>query len=491
MAGAGVTGSMPDPSSTVATPDAPAVGERSTSRLRRGARDPVVVFVVIAVLAGTYLALVVPRFGGIDETAHFYRSYQISTGRFLPLHPDGSEFSGACVPPDVVRSVIRDGLVVLNHRVELEGKTPGDTPVTLRGIPRCPTDSSQRFVTFSTFGSPVPYLPQAAAVGVARLVGAGVGGMVVASRLTQLAVYVVLVAWAIGRTVRSRWAFCAVALLPIAVFQASASESHDALTIAVALVVVSSALRMLDVAVTRSRALVEALLLTMVLAACKPGYIVLAACYLLPLLGRDRRREWWPLALVPVAGIVASLLWNEAVGGLWRTDADLFGVAVDPARQRSLLLHEPWTFLEAAVRTVGQDVWDWAKDLVTLGPSVAVWPAIGVVVVLAILALVSLQRAPAEPSGLAILQRVLLVVVFVIGCLLVLGAQYVYWSAPGADHVGGMQARFFVPLLVLVPITIGPRRGGWAAAATTRMPLAWLVVPAYLAFLVTVTFRMY
>ena len=49
----------------------------------------------------------------------------------------------------------------------------------------------------------------------------------------------------------------------------------------------------------------------------------------------------------PVVGLVASLLWNEAVGGLWRTDADLFGVAVDPGRQRSLLLHERWTFLVA------------------------------------------------------------------------------------------------------------------------------------------------
>jgi len=44
-------------------------------------RDPARVFLVLALLAGAYLACVVPHFGGIDEPAHFYRAYQISTGR--------------------------------------------------------------------------------------------------------------------------------------------------------------------------------------------------------------------------------------------------------------------------------------------------------------------------------------------------------------------------------------------------------------------------
>ena len=66
-------------------------------------------------------------------------------------------------------------------------------------------------------------------------------------------------------------------------------------------------------------------------------------------------------AIVPVLGVVASLLWNEVVGGLWRTDADLFGVAVDPARQKTLLVHRPWEFAGAAVRTVGEELWNWGK----------------------------------------------------------------------------------------------------------------------------------
>jgi len=245
------------------------------------------------------------------------------------------------------------------------------------------------------------------------------------------------------------------------------------------------------VEVSLARAFGEGLVLTVLLAACKPGYVVLSACYLLPLVGRGRRRDWWPLVAVPVVGVVSSFVWNEVVGGLWRTDADLFGVAVDPDRQRSLLVREPWTFVAAAGRTVGEDLWDWGKGLITLGPSVAVWPAIAVVVTLVVLALVSVQRDAREPRGLDRAQRVLLVVVFVVGCLLMLGAQYVYWSVPGADVVGGMQARFFVPLLVLVPIVVGPRRGAWATPSVARVPLVALLVPLDVALLVSVTFRMY
>lgn len=476
-----------------ATPGRP----RLLRLLRRLFADPALTFLVLALAAGVYLACVVPHFGGIDETAHFYRSYQVSTGRFLPLHPDGAEFSGACVPPDVVRGVVADGLERLEHGASLDGRPPRAKPLTpeavVRGIPACPTDASRKFVPFSTFGSPVPYLPQAAAIAVARSVGAGVDGMVLASRLAELLVYVAIVWFAIRRATRSRWAFCAVGLIPVALFQASASESHDALTIALSLLVVSSAVRLADAdaETTLGRALGEAVVLSALLAACKPGYIVLAACYLLPLVARRRRTQWWPLVFAPVVGLVASLLWNEAVGGLWRTDADLFGVAVDPGRQRSLLLHEPWTFLVAAGRTVGEDLWDWGKGLVTLGPSVAVWPALAVAVVLVVLALLSVQRSVDEPRGLDPGQRGLLVLVFVVGGLLVLGAQYVYWSVPGADVVSGMQARFFVPLLVLVPITIGPRRRSWASPATARLPVGALLVPLYVALLVSITFRMY
>ncbi len=218
---------------------------------------------------------------------------------------------------------------------------------------------------------------------------------------------------------------------------------------------------------------------------------MLAGCYLLPLFGPRRRRELWPLALAPVLGALVSVAWNSAISDLWKTDAALFGVHVDPARQRHLLVTEPWTFAGAALRTVFDDAWQWAKQLVTTGASVAVWPAAAVVAALLVLSAVSLQRSRREPDGLAWSQRLVLGIVFVAGSLLVLGAQYVYWSAPGDDVVGGMRARFFVPLLVLLPIAVGPVPWRWARSATARVPVALAVVPIYVALAITIAYRMY
>ena len=165
--------------------------------------------------------------------------------------------------------------------------------------------------------------------------------------------------------------------------------------------------------------------------------------------------------------------------------------AREPNRQRHLLLTEPWTFAEAAARTVWDGAWHWAKQLITLGPSVSVWPTVAVLVALVLLGAVSVQRAQREPPGLDPSQRLLVLGVFVIGALLVLGAQYLYWSAAGADEIGGMQARFFVPLLALLPIAAGPVPWRWASSWTAQIPMALTLVPLYVALAVTIAFRTY
>ena len=459
-------------------------------------RDPARAFLVLAIPMGLFLACAVPHFGGIDEPADFSRAYQISTGTVLPQKFGGSEFSGACIPIDVILARQRDSAVYVAHLRAIAGLPPDPhvPPITAGNVPRCPDDHSLGLVKFSTFGSPVPYLPQSAAILVARGVGLDTDGMEVAARLATLATFIALVWCAIRRATRSKWAFAAVGLLPLALYQASSSPSHDVVTIAVALLVVSSALRAVDAAADAPRAalFVEAAVLTSLLAACKPGYVVLAGCYLLPLFGPRRRLGLWPLALAPVLGALVSLVWNTVVGGLWKTDAGLFGVQVDPHRQRHLLLTEPWTFVGAVARSVSDEWWHWAKTLITVGGSVSVWPTVAALVSLLLLGAVSLQRAHREPDQrLAWSQTVIVLIVFAIGALLVFGAQYVYWSTPGDNVVEGMQARFFIPLLVLIPVAVGPVPWRWARSATTRVPIALGLVPVYLALAVTIAFRMY
>jgi hypothetical protein len=458
-------------------------------------RDPVATFLTLALVVGVYLACVVPHFGGIDEPAHFYRSYQISTGTFLPQKYGNQGFSGACIPRDVLLDQLRDSSAYAPHVLAVQPGVPRhEIQVGPKDIKPCPTDPSLGFVTFSTFGSPVPYLPQAAAIFVARNLGFGADGMLLAARFAVLAVYLAVVAVAIARAPRSKWAFCAVALLPVAVFQAAPSVSHDAFTTAIALLVVSSALRALDPPPgTTTRALViEALVLSAVLGMCKPMYVVVAGLYLLPLIGRRRRTDRWPLVFAPVLGVAMTLAWNAAVSDLWKTDAGYFGIKVDEAQQKHDLVHRPWDFGADLARTIVHQLWSWTHTLVTVGPSVTAGPAILAVAGLLVYGITALQRhSREEPESLDRWQRGLLVLVFLAGSLLIAIANYLYWTEPHSSQVGGIQPRYFMPLVVLIPVAIGALPWRWADTGRARFPIPVLLVPALVVFCTILTFRMY
>jgi Predicted membrane protein (DUF2142) len=471
-------------------------------------RSPLKTFLVLAIAAGVYLVCVVPHFAGIDEPAHFYRSYQISTGTFLPEKEGSKGFGGACIPRDVIRAQRADSRVFAAHNLQglIDPETGKQIVYDPGPIQACPTDPSEGFITFSTFPSFVPYLPQAASVFVTRNLGLDTDAMLIIARFVVLAMYVALVAVAIARSPRSKWALAAVGLVPVAVFQSASSISHDAFTTAIALVVVSSALRALDPPEgTSTRALViEAVLLSAVLGSVKPVYVVIAGLYLLPLLGpkraeasegvvgAPRRTDRWPLVFAPVVGVVATVLWNLSAGDVWKTDAGYFNIAVDDVTQKHELLHRPWDFGVDLVRAGYHELWHWVTQPFTVGPSVTSGPAILAILCVVIYAVSSLQRARAEaPAPLGWLQRVLILLAFLIGVVLIGAANYIYWTPPGLDRVEGIQPRYFVPLLVLLPVAIGSLPWKWADTARARVPIPVLLAPTLVAFCAIVTFRMY
>ena len=476
-------------------------------------RNPLHTFLVLAIAVGGFCVFAIPWFGGIDEPAHFYRSYQISTGTLVPEEIPGSDFSGACLPSSLTDQVEPYQAAYFRHLLTLVGGperfddfdeipaadgatgagTAEDDPGAQAGsAPEC-ASADETPLTFSTFGSPVPYAPQTASVLVGRALGMSAGPMLILGRIVMLAVYVGLVGLAIKRSPRAKWAMAAVALVPVALFQ-SVGWSHDAITTAVALLLVSSALRTLDPpqGATVRGLVIEAVLLSVLLGCCKPVYAVIAGLYLLPLLGRGRRGELWPMVLAPIAAVVTSVVLNEVGGGQWRTDADYFGIRPDDAARSDELTSAPWHFLADSVRTVPEEAWNWVDGLWSVGMSVTNWPAVVPAVAAVLYLLVSLQRDRDEPArGLNLWQRGLVVLVLLAGFLLVLGANYVYWTTPGNDVITGVQARYLEPLLVLIPVAIGGINVRWLRSRDTPFPLAVLLVPFLALFCVVLALRMH
>src|SRR5262249_20773054 len=155
------------------------------------------------------------------------------------------------------------------------------------------------------------------------------------------------------------------------------------------------------------------------------------------------------------------------------------GIRPDPPPRRHELLTAPWHFVADSLRTIPDQFWSWLKGLFGVGPSVTHWPAVVIVFAVASFAVVSIQRDDGEPRALRWSQRGLLLFVFVVGMALVFAANYVYWTTPGDDTIGGIQARYFVPLLVLLPVAAGTPRVRWLDARVARVPVAVLLVPFF------------
>jgi uncharacterized membrane protein len=449
------------------------VAATSVSRAAGLLRDPAKCFVVVAALVGVALAFGVPRMSGLDETAHFARAYRISEASLVPDEQAGTG-GVVCLPAQVVRTAERLREDALEENPAFDGS--GSKHFERCGDGRLAFDVA----TFAWY-SPLGYAPQAVGIAAVRIVGADVATSDLAARLALLAAYVALVAVAIRRAPIGRWAFVAVALLPAAVLEAATSVSAGPITMAVAMLVVSSALRMCSPSDVRptSRLVVEAAGLTIALALCKPSYLVVGLCYLLPLLGVGARRERWPIVLPLVGAGAVSVLWQRATDHLFVCDVRYFGVTTDADLVTERLVGDPLRFVGALVNAVIDFGGDWIEQLVRFGDRELTWPTYVCVLVFAGFALLAMQRDRESDVPLGAVRRSVFATALVIGVVVVLAAWLVYCSFPEIDFTSSPHARLFLPVLVLLPLALGPFRGRLAALGSIQLPVAIGLVGFY------------
>ena len=187
------------------------------------------------------------------------------------------------------------------------------------------------------------------------------GGVSLAARLADLAVYLAIVGFGLYalRTRRIQWLVFTVALLPIAVFQGG-TITADTMTNALAIMVSALLVKALFLAAPLSRIETAALLASaIVLPLCKPTYVLVAMLVVLvppPTLGfGGALRRWLPWTFAAV-GAVLFLVWTKVSApttegmGLMRKPEQWHSVI--PADQLSGILRDPLGFLS----TFGQSI---------------------------------------------------------------------------------------------------------------------------------------
>ncbi|MFC8501847.1 DUF2142 domain-containing protein [Pedococcus sp. NPDC057267] len=426
----------------------------------------------LSLLFGTFFAIAVPVGWGPDEAAQFDRAYQVASGHFAPVRlpdVDGSRVYGGAVPSSAV---------ALNSFAGPPGRAPaGGRPLFVSSAARDaalarPVNAEPVVTWFPNTAaySPVPYVPAAVGVRLARLLDLDIGTAWRVMRLAQVLAYTLVVSLGMLalRAFRLRWPAMALALLPTALYQTGV-VSADALTNAVAftfvaLVTKAAVLLPRDEGRTLSRWEAAAMYgAAVALPLMKPTYVILSLLLLVvprpagPSPARSRGARLlraWPAAGALLLAVGGLLWWSSLSAGTADAMGWLRGPAqrhlVQPAEQLSYVLGHPLALPGIAVRTLAINDWIYLTSFLGqmgYGLSTNVVTSVAGATCTVVALGVGLAHAGVGRAGRVRLTAMALV--WLASVLAIFGTLYLAFTPLRASFVTGVQGRYFVPLGLL------------------------------------------
>ncbi|MGH9437105.1 MAG: DUF2142 domain-containing protein [Terriglobia bacterium] len=413
-----------------------------------------VIYLVVALPVALLLCYLVPPNQPADEGRHFLRACQIAEGQILPQIDSTTQEAGGFLPAAVV-DFVRDKMDPKYYRNEDRLHTIG---ARLRALDlaaqRQRPLSEKEFGMFpgSALYPPALYLPQAAGVLLARAFSDKVYIWFYAARVANAVMAVLLIFLALLLTPGYRLLLLIPAILPMSLYQIS-SVSCDAGIISVSILFAALCIRFFSADGWLIRAALVACLALLTLA--KPVYLPFA----LLLIPAYKRLGWRRAIQFCVAAIVISagayLTWSYLVRPIFPM-ASVGWQGRNPSAQVHFILAHPTGFVIVLLHTLK---WD-ARGLIPEMIGIFGWVAIEIpswfyrvtyAFFACVFILMALQSRRAEFSKL--LWGSVAVVSMLISIPL---ALFVIASPVGATHVEGLQGRYFIPLLALLPFFVPP-----------------------------------
>ena len=179
-------------------------------------------FIFIALFFGLIFVFLIPPNWGRCEDLHFDRAYQISTGKLEETKLNSVSYGGK-LPANIV---ILNNYVKVDLLDNVSSKTKEvDSVQMYHHLESAKLSGKTETRDFSGSGSypPVAYLAPALGIVAARLIDPTVGSVLLGARIATLLTYVTMVAGSLYllRKNNIKWLIFDVALLPMALFQAS------------------------------------------------------------------------------------------------------------------------------------------------------------------------------------------------------------------------------------------------------------------------------
>lgn len=405
-------------------------------------------FLALAIPLGLMFLIVLPPGQTPDDLIHFARAYDITNGALI-----------ASTPTD-----------------EYEGAVGGDVPVeTLQVRVQPAKDSYERILGSFTENSGetrkqtytaaaiynfLCYIPQTIAIMIGRAFSAPLYVILYLVEMVNFVFWLVLIYYSIKLIPGKKLCVMFIALFPITLQEAT-SISPDAMTIALSIFLVSYVFYLIYglKGKIQKRNMVVLSLVAILIGFCKLVYLPLLLLYLMipyEKYGTKKKKWYFTIGLLIFVGII-NLVWLIVSSRYLVEIRD----GVNSGAQLAGIISGPFSYLLVIVRTIGMQAGFYTEGIYgsSLGAFVINLPSIIMYLYLIVTVCLFMQCDDSR-MRLDVKQKYYLLFVLAIIVGLIFTSLYLQWTPYKGLMVDGVQGRYFIPILILIPMIVASSRKG-------------------------------
>ena len=405
---------------------------------------------MVGLFIGTFYCFALPIGSVPDEPMHFWRVYELSEGKLM------KDENGNIYGPETLKQAID---------VYYNGKAGYTNEFINMGISSEGSDIVPINGTADTY-MPFNYVPQVVGVWIGRLLQLPFIPMMYISRLLNMIFCVVIIYFCIKYIPILKKVVFLVGLFPM-VMQQFASVSADGSIICAGIALITYVLYARK-SMKRQITFWDFLLLLitcLVLTITKPVYVFL--CLIVFWIPKKSFKNSMVRKLVFIGclgGLVLAMTLVKMI--LLPADGGRFGAAQS---QIAFIIHDPVGFLKIAFMNIVDSVVSQIGGIIGLElEAFTVNIYIPYVLVLFIIfVLLCAERNNMISSGL----RIFFFCTTIVTTVAIYASLFAIYSVPGLDIIEGVQGRYFLPFLLLIPMMFLPSEGSEGAGEVRQRTL--------------------
>ena len=389
-----------------------------------------------------FYIIAMPTFKNHDELYHWYRSYEVSIGKFME-GIDGDTL-GTIMPESVGKAATDDwqsityGKVKENLGLELEKE-----------------NTALLYSETSAVYSFIQYIPQAVGIFITRLFTDKVLLLAYGGRIMNMIFSILLIYWAIKKIPFGKKILLGLSFIPIAI-EGFSSLSPDAMTISMAFFYIAYILSLAfnkENHIIYGKKIAILTILSVIMAMCKIVYLpLILLLFIIPKEKFKNEKKIKNIIFIGAIAVVLNLIWLM-IAGIYLSH---FREGDSAVQVISILTH-PIKYLQNCLYTLnlnGQDyIYSMFGGELGWGELVQLNSIVPYALALICIWITITDQTIKDKFKLYQKVWISLTIIAVIG--LIFTSLYVQWTTIGSDSILGIQGRYFIPILPLIALLVG------------------------------------